>query len=273
MSKFEVLCVTMHQNDFSKIEEMNIKSNVVFANQADRHSYEETCFYDNKYKAKMITTNLRGVGKNRNMALIYAESEICLLSDDDVKYNDNYQEIICSAFKKLPNADCIIFNLSTNSSERQQYVNKKIKKCNIFTRMPYGAVRIAFKLESIKKTNIWFSTLFGGGCIFPSGEDSIFIKNILKNKLNVYKHTDFIGEIDMNVSSWYDGMNEKYYYGKGAFYSNLYKRSYFIWFIYISIMTRNKSKISFKQRLIWLKNGRNGYKKLLSYNEYITRNL
>lgn len=33
MSKFELLCVTMHQKDFSKIQEMNIHSDVVFANQ------------------------------------------------------------------------------------------------------------------------------------------------------------------------------------------------------------------------------------------------
>ncbi len=34
MLSFEVLCVTMNQNDFSKIKEMNINSDVVFANQA-----------------------------------------------------------------------------------------------------------------------------------------------------------------------------------------------------------------------------------------------
>ena len=31
MSKFEILCVTMHQKDFSKIQKMNIHSDVVFA--------------------------------------------------------------------------------------------------------------------------------------------------------------------------------------------------------------------------------------------------
>ena len=44
MSKFEILCVTMRQNDFSKIREMNIHSDVVFANQCDHTSYEEIEF-------------------------------------------------------------------------------------------------------------------------------------------------------------------------------------------------------------------------------------
>ena len=39
MPKFEILCVTMHQTDFAKVEEMNIHSNVVFANQCNRTAY------------------------------------------------------------------------------------------------------------------------------------------------------------------------------------------------------------------------------------------
>ena len=52
MSKFEILCVTMHQNDFSKIKEMNVHSNIVYANQADYTSYEEYEFEG--HTAKMI---------------------------------------------------------------------------------------------------------------------------------------------------------------------------------------------------------------------------
>ena len=44
MSKFEILCVTMHQRDFSKIQEMNIHSDVVFANQAETTKIEEYLF-------------------------------------------------------------------------------------------------------------------------------------------------------------------------------------------------------------------------------------
>ena len=70
MSKFEILCVTMHQNDFSKIKEMNIHSDVVFTNQCDHTSYEEIEF--DGHTAKMISTQTRGVGKNRNLAITAA---------------------------------------------------------------------------------------------------------------------------------------------------------------------------------------------------------
>ena len=48
MSNFEILCVTMNQNDFTKITEMNIRSDVIFANQCDYTSFEETSFEGHK---------------------------------------------------------------------------------------------------------------------------------------------------------------------------------------------------------------------------------
>lgn len=77
MSKFEILCVTMHQKDFSKLEEMNIHSDIVYANQCDCTSYEELEF--DGHIAKMISTETRGVGKNRNIALMYASADVCSL--------------------------------------------------------------------------------------------------------------------------------------------------------------------------------------------------
>jgi hypothetical protein len=54
MSRFEVLCVTMHQTDFSKIREMNIHSDVVFANQCDHTSYDEYTFESHTAKKRMV---------------------------------------------------------------------------------------------------------------------------------------------------------------------------------------------------------------------------
>ena len=99
MPTFEILCATMHQNDFSKIKEMNIHSDVVFANQCDHTSYDEIEFEG--HTAKMISTQTRGVGKNRNLGLIYASADICLLADDDVVYNDGYEKTVLDFYKKI----------------------------------------------------------------------------------------------------------------------------------------------------------------------------
>ena len=74
--KIEVLVATMNQKDSTIYEKMNLKTDAVFANQADRYEYQ--CFSKQKSKVKMITTSERGVGKNRNTALMYATGDICI---------------------------------------------------------------------------------------------------------------------------------------------------------------------------------------------------
>lgn len=267
MSRFEVLCVTMHQTDFSKIKEMNIHSDVVFANQADCYSFDELEF--DRYKAKMITTTQRGVGKNRNTALMYASAEICLFADDDVTYVDNYAEIICKAFDELPDAEVIVFNLTTDSKERPQYQNPRKKKCNKLTHMPYGACRIAFRLNIIQKANIWFTTLFGGGCKFTSGEDSKFLNDVMRNNLKLYMHPAIIGMVRFGNSSWFTGTDECFYYGKGVYYAAIHPKAEIIWQLYFAFRTRKNSKLSFQNRLHWMKNGKKGYKEFLSFEEFL----
>ena len=259
MNKFEILCVTMNQKDFSKIEEMNIQSNVVFANQANDTRYDEKKF-DN-HLARMITTNTLGVGKNRNTALMYADADICLFADDDIQYVDNLEKIVLGEFKKFPNADIIIFNLDSNSNIRKQKKYTQSKKYHSWQPMPWGAVRIAFRLSSIKKSNIWFTTLFGGGCLYPSGEDSMFLTDAKRKKLKFYISDKTIGTINFDDSSWFSGYNENFYKGKGAFFKANHPYSYYLWIIYFSFRTRKNSEISRKKQIKHMLAGVDAYSK------------
>ena len=104
----EVLCATMHQNDFSKHDTMNIHDcDVVFANQADKFSYQEMTVGSNS--VKMLTTATRGVGKNRNLALALASGEILLFADDDLTYEPDMPRMIRAGFQRFPDADMIVF--------------------------------------------------------------------------------------------------------------------------------------------------------------------
>lgn len=266
MSKFEILCVTMHQNDFSKIKEMNIHSDIVFANQCDHTSYEELEFEN--HKAKMISTETRGVGINRNLALTYATADYCLFGDDDVTYVDNLEELVVKEFEAHPEADVFIFNLNTNDEKRKQKIYPKTKKHGRFGKMPWGGCRIAVRLESVKKANIWFNTLFGGGCIFPSGEDSLWLVEAKRNGLTFYVSKEFIGTVSFEDSSWFTGTDERFYYGKGAFYKAMHPKTSLLWMIYFALKGKNP-KITTKQKVKLMLKGKEGYKKMLSYDDYI----
>ena len=266
MSKFEILCVTMHRQDFSKLTEMNIHSDVVFANQADRTAFEEMSFEG--HRARMITTTTRGVGVNRNTALLYAEGDICLFADDDVRYDDDMEERVLAEFAAHPDADVMIFHLEADDPKRALVKYSETKRCGAFTRMPWGAVRIAFRLSSVKKANLWFTTLFGGGCIFPSGEDSMWLSDAKKAGLTIYASKETIGTVSFATSTWFTGADERFYYGKGAFYEATRKRHFTLWAYYFLFRTRGEKALSNREKLRWMRNGREGYRNMMSYQAF-----
>lgn len=270
MSKFEILCVTMHQNDFSKMEEMNIHSNVVFANQCDYTSYEEVEFEGNT--AKMISTQTRGVGVNRNLALMYADADICLFADDDVVYRDDMEKLVTSEFDAHPDADVIIFHFETDDDKRAQVKYSKTKKCGRIARTPWATFRVAARLNSVKKSNVWFTTLFGGGALFPSGEDSMFLADLRKAGLTFYVSKETIGKVSFAKSTWFTGYDEKYYYGRGAFYQAARPKLKYFWMFYMALRTSKYKEISFIDKMKWMMQGVRGYQKLVSYDDCVSDN-
>lgn len=263
MSRFEILCTTMHQKDFSKLREMNIHSNVVFANQADTTAYEELEFEG--HRAKMITTATRGVGKNRNLALTYAEGDIVLFADDDITYRDDAEEKILAEFDAHPDADIVVFHFETDSATRKQRSYSKTRRHGRLEPMPWGTLRVAVRLAAQRRANLWFTTLFGGGCIFPSGEDSMWLTQAKRAGLRFYVSKETIGKVSFEVSTWYTGANEKYYYGKGAFYQALHPKTKGIWMLYFAFRTRKNAQLGFRDRIVFMRRGAKGYRLGLGY--------
>lgn len=269
MSKFEILCVTMHQKDFSKIREMNIHTDVVFANQADRTEFME-CEFEG-HRARMITTDTRGVGINRNLALMYAKGDICLFADDDVTYDDDMEERVLAEFAAHPDADIMVFHLDTDSA-RKQISYSKTRKCGRISRLPWATFRIAFRLEKIRKANLWFTTFFGGGCLFPSGEDSMWLTEAKKRGLTFYVSRETIGKVSFAESTWFTGFDEKMFYGKGAFYQAMHPGRLTIWMMYFAVRTHGMSELSVRDKFTMMKLGAEGYRKMISYEQWKENN-
>ena len=178
MSRIEVLCVTMNQTDLSLTEKMNLKCDAVIANQTTRCDEIRQTAGNNTYR--LISTQTKGVGRNRNIAFVHANAEILLLADDDMQYYDGYVEKIEKEFDSHPDADVMIFNIDTTDVHRPQKKNPVTKRIGRLSRLPYGAPRIALRKSSWEKSNVWFTVLFGGGAKYTNGEDSIFLYELRK---------------------------------------------------------------------------------------------
>ena len=220
--KLEVLMAAMNQKDFHLVEKANIQSDAIIINQSDEFDY--STYEYNNHTIKMYSFAERGIGKSRNKALMASDADICLLADDDVKYKENYSEIVLKEFEKYPEADVIIFDFNILEEDGYRSYHNQNKKINYLNFMKHGGPKIAFRRESIVRENIFFSLLFGGGAKYGSGEDTIFLKECLDANLKIIETDKNIGEIDNRESSWFEGHTIQYFYDKGALYKMLFPR-------------------------------------------------
>lgn len=217
----QVLVATMDQQDHSLPEKMNIQSDAIIANQCDRNEVEE--FEYKNHKIKYLSFAERGVGLNRNNALMRANSEICIIADDDLIYVDGYSDIIQKYFNKHPDVDVVIFNIKESVPKR--FVIKEEFRVGYFNFMRFGAVRLAFRRKSITKNGITFNLHFGGGAEYSAGEDVLFVHDCLNKGLKIVAIPEFIATLtDERTSTWFTGYNEKYFMDRGVLFFSISKR-------------------------------------------------
>ncbi len=253
MSRVEVLVATMHQTDLSLFEKMNIQTDVIFCNQCDRNEFIEMEI--NGCRVRMLSTTTRGVGVNRNLAMQLSDAEFCLCADDDMYYIRGYEDLICDTFDKFPNASIVGF-----SREDEGGIITSGKEG--FTRRGFGGCRISYRNKDIKKVNLNFNRMFGGGAEYQSGEDSLFIKDALKKRLRIYNNIIPICKtVEYRDSTWFKGYTEKYFFDKGAWCKAAYPRMWRIFKYYLIIKLRKKSTINLLNINKLMNRGAKVYKK------------
>lgn len=266
VKRLQVLVATMNRFDDSLAEKMNIRCNAVIANQSNRD--EVTRRMTRFGTVTMITTPTKGVGLNRNIALLASDCEILLFADDDVVYNDDMPIEVLRAFEDNPQADVIIFGMHIvregKISEKRHHKNKRLR---VWNALRYGTYTIAVRRNSIIKHNITFNQNFGGGCAFGSGEDSLFIKTCFNCGLKVYSDSYILGSCSKDSSTWFNGYNNKYFYDKGVLVRYLFPKSAYIAAMYFAVNFKRKTEIGVFRRIKLIYSGVRGGKTLQPYNE------
>lgn len=218
--KLQVLVSTMNQNDHSLLDRMNIQTDAIVINQCDRNEIET--FTYKGHTIQWFSLNERGVGLSRNTALMRADADIVLFADDDVVYEDGYESTICNAFEKNKNASLMVFNIISQNPDRPEFIDDVTHKLKLTNCLRYGAFRIAIRLNDIKKANIVYSLMFGGGAKYQAGEDNLFITECIKKNLTCYASHECLGMVKQEESTWFKGYNEKYYLDRGALFAAMY---------------------------------------------------
>lgn len=220
--KIQTLIAAMNQDVSSLAEKMHLETDAIIVNQCDQNDYLE--YEYNKAQIKAYSFHEKGVGLNRNNALLRADGDICLFSDEDIVYDKGYAEKIQKEFETHPEADILLFNMRVNE-ERATYHTDAFGRIRWFNCGRYPTYSFAVRREKIQKAGVTFSLLFGGGAPYSNGEDSLFLMNCLRQGLRIYKTPVEIGEEiprEGNESTWFHGFNDKFFYDRGYLYHFLY---------------------------------------------------
>lgn len=203
--KFEILLSCMNQKNMNIIKESNINCATLIINQCDNNDTIKL------NKIKMINTIDRGLSKSRNLALRETEAEICLLADDDEVFVDNVEKLIINAYKKISDADLIIFKM-TNYPSKLGRKERKLKKLDL---LRISSWQISFKIKSIRDKNIKFDEKLGAGTGNGSGEENEFLLKCYSHGLNIYYVPLDIAKVAQEESTWFKGYTEEYFFNRG----------------------------------------------------------
>ena len=217
--KLELLVSAVEKDPRSLAEAMKIASDAVIVNQCDHHGY--TAWKENGREIRCFSMEERGVGLSRNTALLFAEEDIVLFSDEDIRFDEGYEKKVLEAFLKNPDADVITFNFRVDES-RATYHNAGERRIRWYNYGRYPTYSVAARLSALRKSNVSFSLLFGGGARYSNGEDSLFLHDCLKKRLHLYTSVEELGEEEYRESTWFKGYNEKFFVDRGVLYPFLY---------------------------------------------------
>lgn len=184
----EILISTMHRTSLDFLETMfpydNLeKLSILIINQT-----KEGLDLNSKFNnIRVINSYERGLSKSRNLAIDNAFGDICLIADDDTEYIAGFQKIVKEAFENCTDASLIKFKIETFVGKPYKVYPQKSKRLISYSDInTISSVEIAFRRQIIVDKRIRFNELFGLGSVFKSGEEFLFLKEILDNNLGIY---------------------------------------------------------------------------------------
>lgn len=251
--KVEVLISTMNLNDEKElIERMNVNKYVII-NQVEN---ENNIKIQNS-NCKVFSYCEKGLSKSRNRAINESDGDIIVIADDDMKYYEDYEKKIISAYEKYKDADIIAFHVESCDSKRAKKKRKE-KKISFLTSMKIQSVQLTIKRESIVNNNLKFNEKFGAGAKWFMGEENIFLYDCLKKGLKIYYVPNTIAKLNDSDSTWFRGFNREYFIIKGGVFYEMSKIFCSLYILQFAIRKKKlyKNEMTIMQAIKFMNQGK-----------------
>ncbi|RMB60466.1 glycosyltransferase family 2 protein [Dokdonia sinensis] len=257
--------------------------NILVINQTD----EVRQLQSNLPNIRVINTKERGLPQSRNMAIKNAKGDICLVADDDVRYVEDVEDIVVSAFAKASLRDSqpsgersakaklaspsetnhptvITFQMVKESGvlyqdypDIRKHTNKSISTVN--------GVVIAFNRKLLLEQHILYNNHFGLGATFGTANEYVFMRNVLKaGAVALFEPKVILSHPDVS-SGRFQG-EDRVIYGRAALKYKEYGVFAYLWILkYLRFLVAHKyiEPEQFREKLKVGFSGIKKYKQLL----------
>ena len=114
---FQLLVAAMHKNPIELAKEMRLQSDAIIVSQGEEYAYSEENYEG--HTIRYFAMAERGVGLSRNTSLLRAEADIALFADEDIVYDDGYEQKVLEEYSN-----------TTSGSSLGEALGEALKKAN-----------------------------------------------------------------------------------------------------------------------------------------------
>ncbi|WP_343763009.1 glycosyltransferase family A protein [Gangjinia marincola] len=237
----EILIATMNRDSLDFLDDMFPhhsldQLNLLIVNQTT----PEIHLTSSRDNIRVINSLEKGLSKSRNLALIHAKGDVVLFADDDLSYVKDFKTIVLESYKNNPKTAFVTFKHKTFKGEFIKTYPTHNRKHTLTTIESISSREISCRLDRIKKQDLLFNEYFGLGSTFETGEEYLFVCNLVQKGYQGY----FCNKVIVLHPAHSSGMemgSDRVVYGKSALKYLRYKDWTYFWILkYVFFLVRNK---------------------------------
>ena len=257
--KIEHIVATMNRENTEFLKNNNYTIDATVINQTNKNEKQE-CYFEN-IKITLWSYKEIGLSKSRNRGIENSKADICIISDDDIRYKNDVGNIVKDAYIENPEFDIIVFQVKKNENELYKDYYKEKRVVKFFEAMKVSSVEMTFKKSSFEKYGIKFDENFGAGSKFFMGEENILLSLALKQGLKILYIPIVIGTLLESESTWFIGYDKNYFISRGASFAAISIDFSYLFILQFAFRKYKlyKNKMSLKRALIYMFEGRKKY--------------
>lgn len=128
----------------------------------------------------------KGLSKSRNLATKILNTDLIILSDDDIEYDSSAFENVIGVFSAYPDIHIATFKIHLSDDRDVEYknYNTNIFIHNVKTSFRVWSPEIVYRRDIFSNT-LLFDEAFGLGARWPTGEENILLIDSLKQGLKL----------------------------------------------------------------------------------------